>query len=224
MAHAVGDAGNRVDINLTPLLDVVLQLIMFFMITINFQTHQYNMNVHLAQSISAREIPAKTDTDYIVVNIEVVRVDHPTKKDDRQRPVKIPKDPPEWVISVQPYGDLRTQWVDDRGRMTGEKKITFNPLGSGMSRTQPNRRNMDVAIEEAMKALKLIATNIRDRDKVKVGTSKKEGEEGSITLAVPIRIRNDAESNYEIVVALMAQAKREGYEKVQLHAETLTKR
>ena len=34
MSAAVGD--DQVDVNLTPLLDLVLQLIMFFIITVNF--------------------------------------------------------------------------------------------------------------------------------------------------------------------------------------------
>jgi biopolymer transport protein ExbD len=64
---------DRFELNLTPLLDVVLQLIMFFMMCVNFVSDQVNPNVKLPASSAAQEIMAKTEVDVLIINIEVVR-------------------------------------------------------------------------------------------------------------------------------------------------------
>src|SRR5947209_15048604 len=63
MTHtAVGD---RLEINLTPLLDLVLQLIMFFMLTVNFvRGDQANERVDLPVVQSA--MPIKSSGDNLV--------------------------------------------------------------------------------------------------------------------------------------------------------------
>jgi hypothetical protein len=73
MAAAVGS--EKMELNLTPLLDVVLQLIMFFMMCVNFVMDQVDPNVLLPSSVSARELPPKTDVQVVVINMEVVRED-----------------------------------------------------------------------------------------------------------------------------------------------------
>jgi biopolymer transport protein ExbD len=55
--------------NLTPLLDLVLQILMFFMVTVNFATEQNNADVELPFSQSARPLPKKGDKDPIFVNL-----------------------------------------------------------------------------------------------------------------------------------------------------------
>jgi biopolymer transport protein ExbD len=67
MTH--GSAGDRLEINLTPLLDLVLQLIMFFMLTVNFvRLDQVNERVDLPVVQSA--MPLKNAGDYLVyINI-----------------------------------------------------------------------------------------------------------------------------------------------------------
>lgn len=67
MAASAGDANT--DPNLTPLLDVVLQLIMFFMITVNFvQTESLNEDVVLPAAQAAVPLD-QTGDDYIFLNM-----------------------------------------------------------------------------------------------------------------------------------------------------------
>jgi biopolymer transport protein ExbD len=57
------------DPNLTPLLDLVLQILMFFMVTVNFATEQTQEDVALPTSQSARPLPKKGDKDPIFINL-----------------------------------------------------------------------------------------------------------------------------------------------------------
>jgi biopolymer transport protein ExbD len=62
MSANVGHTGDKLDINLTPLLDLVLQLIMFFMLTVNFvRVDQVNDQVLLPVVQSAMPIRASSD-------------------------------------------------------------------------------------------------------------------------------------------------------------------
>jgi biopolymer transport protein ExbD len=68
MSHGSEAASRAADPNLTPLLDVVLQLLMFFMMCTNFVTTQVNKNIQLPVMTSAR--PAdKKDVDLLYLNI-----------------------------------------------------------------------------------------------------------------------------------------------------------
>lgn len=68
MAASAG--GDQVDINLTPLLDLVLQLIMFFMITVNFvQVEQFDERVTLPVAQSAVPLDS-TAQDYVFLNLD----------------------------------------------------------------------------------------------------------------------------------------------------------
>jgi biopolymer transport protein ExbD len=53
---------------MTPLLDLVLQLVMFFMISANFVMEQTSVEVRLPEAISAKALDAKADT-IIFLNI-----------------------------------------------------------------------------------------------------------------------------------------------------------
>jgi len=68
MSHGGGDA-ELVEPNLTPLLDLVMQLVMFFMIVANFVTEQLNQNIQLPEASSAVPI------DREVANIVVLNID-----------------------------------------------------------------------------------------------------------------------------------------------------
>jgi biopolymer transport protein ExbD len=61
----------RAEPNLTPLLDVVFQLITFFMLVINFGTDNYDQRVRLPVAGSARPIEDadRIATDRIVLNV-----------------------------------------------------------------------------------------------------------------------------------------------------------
>ncbi len=58
--------------NLTPLLDVVFQLITFFMLVINFSNENYDSRIKLPVAGSARPLddPGKAQEDRLVLNID----------------------------------------------------------------------------------------------------------------------------------------------------------
>ena len=61
--------GDGCDVNLTPLLDLVLQLIMFFMITVNFvRVDQFDDSIHLPVSSMATPLD-NTAEEYIFLNL-----------------------------------------------------------------------------------------------------------------------------------------------------------
>lgn len=55
--------------NLTPLLDVVLQLLMFFMMCVNFVTEQVNEDIKLPVAQSARPMD-KSEVDILFLNMD----------------------------------------------------------------------------------------------------------------------------------------------------------
>lgn len=62
--------GEGCDVNLTPLLDLVLQLIMFFMITVNFvRVDQFDDAIHLPVSSNATPLD-NTAEEFIFLNLD----------------------------------------------------------------------------------------------------------------------------------------------------------
>jgi biopolymer transport protein ExbD len=67
MSASVGN--EQADPNLVPLLDLVLQLIMFFMITVNFvRADQFDDSIHLPVATSAVQID-KSAEDWVFLNL-----------------------------------------------------------------------------------------------------------------------------------------------------------
>jgi biopolymer transport protein ExbD len=66
MSHGGGDS--IASPNLTPLLDVVLQLLMFFMMCVNFVNDQVNAEIHLPESQSAKPMD-KSETEVLFLNL-----------------------------------------------------------------------------------------------------------------------------------------------------------
>ena len=62
-------SSERAEPNLTPLLDVVLQLVMFFMLCANFVMEQTNQSIRLPEALSARVLDATT-TNYLLLNVD----------------------------------------------------------------------------------------------------------------------------------------------------------
>jgi biopolymer transport protein ExbD len=56
--------------NLTPMLDMVFQLVTFFMLVINFKSAQLDMNLKLPVVGSARPVDTKGQLDLLVLNID----------------------------------------------------------------------------------------------------------------------------------------------------------
>lgn len=66
MSHGPASEGAATEPNLTPLLDVVMQLLMFFMMCVNFTQEQADQGIILPLAEAARPIDAgETDTLYI---------------------------------------------------------------------------------------------------------------------------------------------------------------
>src|SRR6185312_3590007 len=68
MSHGGGEGGGISDPNLTPLLDVVLQLLMFFMMCVNFVSEQVTESVKLPTAQSALPM-SKKETDVLYLNL-----------------------------------------------------------------------------------------------------------------------------------------------------------
>jgi biopolymer transport protein ExbD len=68
MSHGAADI-SLAEPNLTPLLDVVLQLLMFFMMCVNFVSEQVNEDIKLPESQSAMPMD-KADVDVLFVNLK----------------------------------------------------------------------------------------------------------------------------------------------------------
>ncbi len=69
MAHGITATSSKCEPNLTPLLDMVLQLLMFFILCANFATTQVNENIQLPIMQSAR--PAdKKETELLYLNLQ----------------------------------------------------------------------------------------------------------------------------------------------------------
>ena len=58
--------------NLTPILDMVFQLITFFMLVINFKAAAYDMNLKLPVVGSARPVDTKGESDLLILNINAL--------------------------------------------------------------------------------------------------------------------------------------------------------
>jgi biopolymer transport protein ExbD len=69
MSHGPSSEGGSCEPNLTPLLDVVLQLLMFFMMCVNFVNEQVNVDIKLPKSQAVKPMD-KTDPDVLFVNVK----------------------------------------------------------------------------------------------------------------------------------------------------------
>jgi biopolymer transport protein ExbD len=69
MSHGAAGEGGNAEPNLTPLLDVVLQLLMFFMMCVNFVNEQVNEDIKLPKSQAVKPMD-KAEADYLFVNLK----------------------------------------------------------------------------------------------------------------------------------------------------------
>src|SRR6185369_17031710 len=69
MSHGPsGEGGIKAEPNLIPLLDIVFQLLMFFMMCVNFVTEQVSESIKLPVAQSARPM-SKRETDVLFLNL-----------------------------------------------------------------------------------------------------------------------------------------------------------
>ena len=104
MSHGSTEGG-KVEPNFTPLLDLVLQLVMFFMLCANFVLEQTNVEIKLPQAIAAKAIDAKVDYT-IFLNVGEIE----TKPNQR-----------EWAVILT----SADEYTDSQGVVT---KWLTNPL------------------------------------------------------------------------------------------------
>jgi biopolymer transport protein ExbD len=69
MSHGPASEGGNAEPNLTPLLDVVLQLLMFFMMCVNFVSEQVSEEIKLPKSLAVKPMD-KAEADYLFVNVK----------------------------------------------------------------------------------------------------------------------------------------------------------
>jgi biopolymer transport protein ExbD len=72
MSHGGGGGGSgevSADPNLTPLLDLVLQLVMFFMLVTHFVTEELSDRIKLPIATQAKPLTAK-DTNFMYLNVD----------------------------------------------------------------------------------------------------------------------------------------------------------
>jgi biopolymer transport protein ExbD len=69
MSHGPAAEGSVAEPNLTPLLDVVLQLLMFFMMCVNFVSEQVNEDIRLPNSQAVKPMD-KADADVLFINFK----------------------------------------------------------------------------------------------------------------------------------------------------------
>jgi biopolymer transport protein ExbD len=88
MSHG-GGAAISAEPNLTPLLDLVLQLLMFFMMCINFVSEQSTEDIKLPDSQSAKPM-MKDITDTLFINLLPYHVDEQAKA-GKYKPAELEK-------------------------------------------------------------------------------------------------------------------------------------
>ncbi|MCX7666443.1 MAG: biopolymer transporter ExbD [Gemmataceae bacterium] len=109
MSHGAGGGGGVEEPNLTPLLDLVLQLVMFFMLVANFIQQDFSAEIRLPTAVSAKPITAREPT-FILVNVtsqgEVVL---------ENRTLKYEKDPAQ-ITTIMSDQYKRIQRVEGKDR------------------------------------------------------------------------------------------------------------
>jgi len=105
MSH--GPGAQKAEPNLTPLLDLVLQLIMFFMISINFVNEEVNEEIQLPLSQAARPM-SKSEGEVLFMNL------------NKQGELAVPGREPMDLIGMKVY--IRQQYKDAE-RLSKDGKV-----------------------------------------------------------------------------------------------------
>jgi biopolymer transport protein ExbD len=118
MSHGPTTDAIKADPNLVPLLDLVFQLIMFFMICVNFVSEQVNEDIKLPVAQSAR-VMDKGEVDVLFLNVDQHgKVMVP----GRQKPL-ITTGEKTFYLSQQHADTLRS--MKDKGDKSGQVKTSI---------------------------------------------------------------------------------------------------
>src|SRR5208282_2696334 len=71
MSGSVPGGGVKAEPNLTPILDMVFQLITFFMLVINFKAAELDLTLQLPVLTSAKPLPKDSNLKMLVLNVQV---------------------------------------------------------------------------------------------------------------------------------------------------------
>jgi biopolymer transport protein ExbD len=196
MAIQVGD--NEMEINLTPLLDLILQLIMFFLACVSFVSDEVSSNVRLPDSSSAQEIQPKTESEYIVINIELLRQERRAPsgeiiRDAKGQPLRDPIEPHTFKF-----------------RIIGGEDITFvdNPASKA------------AGLAKAMQRMRLLAEKLR----LRLAAREHKGSKDIKRINIPVIVRADVETEYALIYLLIEQCRNSGFPRVELRANTIRER
>lgn len=190
---SVSSHTDNLEINLTPLLDLVLQLIMFFMACVNFVSEQYSRNVWLPVAESAQEIQPDLADERVVVNVEVA-----------------------W----EQVRDAAGQVVLDPMRRQAARRLlqprTYRIIILGENPIQFTEREQRVGLFLTQRKLRDLAGDLRLvlRDRPFRGQRLAPAQDASIP--VPVVFRVDEEVPAGLVLELMAQCRAEGFTDVRI--------
>ncbi len=71
MSGSVPGGGVKAEPNLTPILDMVFQLITFFMLVISFKAAELDLTLHLPVLTSAKPLPPESHMKMLVLNVQI---------------------------------------------------------------------------------------------------------------------------------------------------------
>ncbi len=112
MSHG-GDSGEVASPNLTPLLDMVLQLVMFFILSANFVMQDLNDTIKLPEAIAAVPLDSSV-TDLLFLNVNAEGFLLPTDGD--REPIKTPP-------AIRNYLTRRYQTAENARGKEGATKV-----------------------------------------------------------------------------------------------------
>ncbi|MBY0229386.1 MAG: biopolymer transporter ExbD [Gemmataceae bacterium] len=127
MSHGGGD--DSIEPDLTPLLDLVMQLLMFFIVNVRFVTEQVSGEIQLPTSTSAKPI-SKGDADALFVNLKNAKNKkfwNNLAQDDKKRLqgapaiVLAPAQPPMSPLEAKSW--LRDEFVKAQDKAGGADKV-----------------------------------------------------------------------------------------------------
>jgi biopolymer transport protein ExbD len=179
-------ADRNTEVDLTPLLDLVLQMVMFFMVCANFASQQLSMNVLLAQSRYAQEVQPGDDKDSLVINVEVVR--------DKGQ-VRQPK-----VVVINIFGAKPIKfWEASEKRLERNKPVAPDIVEEpqGLFRAQQE-------IKEIARRLRLVISE------------REHKPPQDVKIPITVVLRADREIHTWIVHSLMEQCKAAGFPRMEL--------
>jgi biopolymer transport protein ExbD len=202
MSHGPTAQDSICEPNLTPLLDVVLQLLMFFMMCVNFVGEQITEDVKLPRSASVKPMD-KTDNDVLHLNCKTF---------DEQVFDK--------YLSAVALGQAKADYANymaENRRATPEalRRAWAKFLADALERTGSKFRPGDPCVlvvgKEPMKLSELkwwLKQEYEDKQKL--------SPDGKVNTAIVIRA--DKDTDYEKVYEILHQCKIQGYTRLKLRA------